>query len=37
MQKRQPEEINPRAILATAAKWGYLGLAFLLNGCGGRI
>ena len=37
MQKTPPVSDKPIAILANAAKWGYLGLAFLLSGCGGRI
>jgi hypothetical protein len=37
MQKTPTTLDNPIAILATAAKWGYLGLTFSLSGCGGRI
>lgn len=37
MQKRQPLLIIPKAIFTTALIWGYLGLTFSLNGCGGSI
>ncbi len=37
MQKRYPYWTIPKAISTTAVIWGYLGLAFSLSGCGGRI
>lgn len=37
MQKTPPHSIIPKSVLATAVIWGYLGLTFSLNGCGGRI
>jgi hypothetical protein len=32
----QPQQKTPRRI-TTSLTWGYLGLAFPLSGCGGRI
>jgi hypothetical protein len=33
----QTYQINPTAFFPGAVIWGYLGLAYRLSGCGGRI